>query len=74
MPYRISPKPEALREAIKRHAGGSRDQLARLVNVDKTTAYRIESEKVAPSPRFIAGLIVLTGKRFEDLFEIKDAA
>lgn len=71
---RITPKPDALRAAIKECADGSRDALARLINVDKATAYRVESGKVDPSPKFIAGLIVLTGKRFEDLFEIKDAA
>lgn len=48
----------------------SRDELARRVGVDRVTAYRIESGLVDPSPKFIAGLMILTGKRFEDLFEI----
>lgn len=74
MHYRITPKPSALRKAINRHADGSRDQLARLINVDKTTTYRVEAEKVDPSPRFIAGLIQLTGLKFEDLFEISEAS
>lgn len=72
---RITPKPEALREAIREHAEGNRDALARLVKVDRATAYRIESGKVDPSPKFIAGLIDLTGKPFEALFDIvKDVA
>lgn len=52
----------------------SRDELARRVGVDRATAYRIESDLVAPSTKFIAGLIILTGKKFEDLFQIEDAA
>lgn len=74
MHYRITPRPEALRKAINKHANGSRDQLARLINVDKTTTYRVEAEKVDPSPRFIAGLIQLTGLKFEQLFEISEAS
>lgn len=72
--HRITPKPTALREAINSHAGGSRDELARLVRVDRATAYRIEAGKVDPSPKFIAGLMHLTGLKFEDLFEIQAAA
>ncbi len=75
MPHRITPNQTAFRTAIKTHAGGSRDELARLVSVDRATAYRIEAGKVDPSPKFIAGLMSLTGLKFEDLFEITtDAA
>lgn len=73
-PARIALKPQALREAINDHANGSRDQLARLICVDKTTAYRIESGQVLPSTKFIGGLIRVTGKPFEALFVIEDAA
>lgn len=53
----------------------SRDELARQVGVSKTTAFRIERGDVKPSPKFIAGLINVTGQPFEVLFEIvKEAA
>lgn len=52
----------------------SRDELARRVGVDRATAYRIDEGMVCPSPKFMAGLMVLTGKKFEDLFRIEDAA
>lgn len=52
----------------------SRDELARRVGVDRATAYRIDEGMVRPSPKFIAGLMVLTGKKFEDLFQIEVAA
>lgn len=70
---RITPKPGVLR-AYMRAEDISRDELARRVGVDRATAYRIESDLVAPSTKFIAGLIILTGKKFEDLFQIEDAA
>lgn len=54
----------------------SRDALARRMNIASTTAYRVELDKVEPSPKFIAALIKVTGQTFEDLFEIvgEDAA
>jgi transcriptional regulator with XRE-family HTH domain len=57
--------------AVCQTVGGiSRDELARRLHVSSTTAYRIERGDVAPSPRFIAALMHLTGRPFEELFEI----
>jgi DNA-binding XRE family transcriptional regulator len=70
---RITPKPGVLRDYMKAE-DISRDELARRVGVDRATAYRIESDMVAPSTKFIAGLMLLTGRKFEDLFQIKDVA
>jgi transcriptional regulator with XRE-family HTH domain len=50
----------------------SRDELSRQMRVATSTAYRVERGDVEPSPRFIASLMKLTGKKFEDLFEIVD--
>lgn len=53
----------------------SRDEGARRIGVNRATAYRIDEKQVAPSAKFIAGLMIATGRKFEDLFEIvKDAA
>lgn len=70
---RITPKPGVLRDYMKAE-DISRDELARRVGVDRATAYRIESDMVTPSTKFIAGLMILTGQKFEDLFQIEDAA
>lgn len=70
---RITPKPGVLGKAMKA-ADISRDELARRVGVNRATAYRIEAGQVDPSPKFIAGLMVVTGKKFEQLFEIVEAA
>lgn len=71
---RIIPRPGALRDYMKTE-DIARDELARRIGVDRATAYRVESEMVDPSPKFIAGLMDVTGKKFEDLFEIiRDAA
>jgi len=73
--HQIKLRDGALRDSMKRAGIESRDELARRVGVDRVTAYRLEVEKVLPSPKFIAGLLILTGCAFEDLFEIvKDAA
>jgi DNA-binding XRE family transcriptional regulator len=57
--------------AVCQSVGGiSRDELARRLHVSSTTTYRIERGDVSPSPRFIAALMQLTGRRFEELFEI----
>lgn len=66
---RITPKPGALRDYMKSE-DIARDELARRVGVDRATAYRVETGMVDPSPKFIAGLMDVTGKKFEDLFEI----
>lgn len=48
----------------------SRDELARRMGVTGQTAYRIDAGQVDPSPAFIAALMDITSKRFEDLFDI----
>jgi len=70
---RITPKPGVLRDYMKAE-DISRDELARRVGVDRATAYRVETDLVAPSTKFIAGLMLTTGKKFEELFEITDVA
>ena len=59
-----------------KNRGLSRDGLSRLMGVSTGTAYRVEKGDVDPSPRFIASLMNLTEKPFEDLFEVvgEDAA
>lgn len=49
----------------------SRDELARRIGVARATAYRIDEGMVDPSPKFIAGLMHVTGLPFEDLFDIE---
>lgn len=72
---RITPRPGVLRDYMKAQ-DISRDELARRIGVDRATAYRVEAGQVSPSTKFIAGLIILTGAKFEDLFQIvgEDAA
>lgn len=70
---RITPKPGILWDFIKAQ-NITRDELARRIGVDRATAYRVDEGMVDPSPKFIAGLISVTGKKFEELFDIKDAA
>lgn len=70
---RITPKPGALWDYIKSE-GITRDELAKRVGVDRATAYRVDAGMVDPSPKFIAGLMTITGRKFEDLFEVKAAA
>lgn len=54
----------------------SRAELSRRMEVDTKTAWRVEVGKTDPSPRFIAALMTISGRPFEDLFEIvrEDAA
>lgn len=53
----------------------SRAELARRMGIDTGTAYRVELEKTDPSPRFIASLMLASGRKFEELFDIvQDAA
>jgi transcriptional regulator with XRE-family HTH domain len=70
---RIAPKHDAIWSYLKAE-NISRDELARRIGVDRATAYRVDEGKAAPSPKFIAGLMIATGKRFEDLFDIIDEA
>lgn len=62
--------------AICKHHDISRDELARRLKIASTTAWRIDSGDVEPSPRFIAALMTFTGQTFEKLFEVvgEDAA
>ena len=50
--------------------GLSRDALSRRMGVASSTAWRVDRGDVAPSTKFIAALIRVSGKSFEDLFEI----
>jgi transcriptional regulator with XRE-family HTH domain len=50
------------------------NELAKRIGVDKTTLWRVEQGLVDPSPKFIAGLMAESGKRFESLFELVKAA
>ena len=50
--------------------GISRDELARRMEVSSATAYRVHSGDVEPSPKFIAAFMHVTGKKFEDLFQV----
>lgn len=58
---------------LLKNEGISRNELARRLGVSHATAYRIDEGKVDPSPRFIAALITVSGKKFEELFEILSA-
>jgi transcriptional regulator with XRE-family HTH domain len=60
--------------AITKERDISRDELARRLGVASTTAWRIDSGGVEPSPRFIASLMTFSGQKFEDLFEIVELA
>jgi transcriptional regulator with XRE-family HTH domain len=72
---RIKVRQGALYSLLKRE-GISRNELARRLGVSYATAYRIDEGMVDPSPKFIAALISVSGKKFEQLFEIvtEDAA
>lgn len=52
----------------------SRDSFARHLGIASTTAYRVEMEKVEPSPKFIAALLHATGKSFDEVFEIVETS
>lgn len=73
---RITVKPQAIAQTCKALGGISRDELSRRMQVSTMTAYRIDAGKCEPSPRFIAGLIDISGQKFEALFDIvnEDAA
>lgn len=72
---RITLKKRAIAGACK-DLNISRDELSRRMKVSTVTAYRVDDGRTDPSPKFIAGLMDVTGKKFEDLFEIvaEDAA
>lgn len=66
---RISLKQGAMHEYC-RELDISRDELSRRMGVATTTAFRVEKGDSEPSPRFIARLMSVTGRSFEELFEI----
>lgn len=72
---RITPKPNAI-YGVSTELGISRDELARRMRVSTATAFRVDMGTVDPSPKFIAGLIDVSGRKFEELFDIvsEDAA
>jgi transcriptional regulator with XRE-family HTH domain len=71
---RIRLRANVLYATCQAFGGISRDELARRLKVSSTTAYRIERGDVSPSPRFIASLMHVTGRSFEELFEIEVGA
>lgn len=48
----------------------SRDELARRMGIAKETAYRVDTGRTEPSPRFIAQLMNVTGLSFDELFVV----
>lgn len=69
MSLRIVLKDGVLYEAQKSQ-GTSRDGLSRLMGVATSTAFKVERGDVDPSPKFIAAFMRVTGRAFEDLFDI----
>jgi predicted transcriptional regulator len=69
----IRPKPNAIYDYC-RESGISRDELSRRMGVATTTTYRVDSGQVEPSTRFIAAMMNLSGRKFEDLFEVVEVA
>lgn len=65
----IALRPEALYR-VQGSLGVSRDELARRMRVATSTAFRVEKGDVAPSTKFIASLMHVSGEPFEALFEI----
>jgi transcriptional regulator with XRE-family HTH domain len=67
----------SLREGVlyqlRKQAGISRDEWARRVGLSSSAAWRLEAGLASPSAETIARLLVMTGKRFEDLFEVEVA-
>lgn len=73
---RIALRANVISEICKSE-GISRDELARRVGVTSVSAYRLDAGRSNPSAKFVAGLIVATGRSFDDLFvitETEDAA
>lgn len=56
---------------LRKQAGISRDEWARRVGLSSSAAWRLESGHASPSAETIALLLLVTGMRFEDLFEIE---
>ena len=64
---KIRIRPDAIPQALADH-NISRDELARRMGVSSSTALRVQQGITEPSPKFIAALIVSTGRPFEELF------
>lgn len=67
---RIVAKPDAIADYLKA-TDISRDELARRMGIAKETAYRVDTGRTEPSPRFIAQLMNVTGLGFDELFVIE---
>jgi transcriptional regulator with XRE-family HTH domain len=52
----------------------SRDELARRLGISSASAYKIDVGRANPSNAFIARLVLFTGRRFDDLFEVTRSA
>lgn len=63
-------KPEPLAEYRNRLGLTSNAALAAAAGVDQATLQRALSGAVQPSGPFIAGLLNVTGAKFEELFEV----
>lgn len=70
---RIAARPHAVYK-VAEELGISRDELSRRMGVATTTAWRVDAGKGAPSAKFIAALLHISGKPFEELFQLEEAA
>lgn len=70
---RIAPKPGAIKSYCEQQSI-TRNELARRMGVDITTAYRVDTGETEPSPKFIARLMETTGQGFDDLFVVVDGS
>lgn len=52
--------------------GISRAEFARRLGVSEATAFRIDEGRTDPGVKFIAALMITTGKPFETFFDIVD--
>jgi transcriptional regulator with XRE-family HTH domain len=66
---RIRIQPDAI-HGICKQLDISREELARRLGVSSSATFRVDSGRVTPSPKFIAALMTVSGKPFEDLFEV----
>jgi transcriptional regulator with XRE-family HTH domain len=56
---------------LRKQAGISRDEWARRVGLSSSAAWRLEAGHANPSAETIARLLVVTGRPFEELFEVE---
>lgn len=69
---RIIPRAGVIYAAAK-DLNTSREGLSRRMGVSSSSAFKVERGDVDPSPGFIAALMHVSGKPFEDLFEVVGA-